>query len=149
MSGLWVMDFNYDGYSDLIIKDEWPANTLRAYAGGPNGLSSTLSAAAQPAAFVVVGDFDGDGYWDVIEPERTSTGSIVGSVAYGGPGGWGAPIRRTTPLDQSLPGAGPIVVDLNADGYDDLLIRGPGDAAISWYAGSPTGLATVPTRVMR
>ena len=145
MSGLWVIDFNYDGYSDLVIKDEWPADTLRAYEGGSNGLSSTLSTAAQPPPFVLVGDFDGDGYWDTIGPDCTNGCPTVMSVTYGGPAGWGAPATRTSPLDRSIADPRAIVVDLNADGYDDLLVAGAAVSPIWWYAGSPTGLSTVPT----
>jgi hypothetical protein len=145
MSGLRVIDFNYDGHSDLVTRDEWPADTLRAYEGGPDGLSSTSSGAAQPPPFVLVGDFDGDGYWDTIGPDCTNGCPTITSVSYGGPAGWGAPATRTSPLDRSIADTGAMVVDLNADGYDDLLVAGTGVAPIWWYAGSPTGLSTVPT----
>jgi hypothetical protein len=146
MSGLWVTDFNYDGYSDLVVKDEWPADTLHAYEGAPEGLSTTSTSAAQPPPFVLVGDFDGDGYWDTIGPGCNGDCPTIGSVSYGGPGGWGAPATRTTPMDRSIAvQVSAIVVDLNADGYDDLLVSGQGVSPIWWYAGSPTGLATVPT----
>lgn len=149
MSGLWVIDFNYDGYSDLVIWDQLPTNTLRAYEGGPNGLSPTPSTAAQPAAFVMVGDFDGDGYWDTIGPSCSASGCpTVTSVAYGGPGDWGAPPTRTTPMDRSIADSAAIVVDVNRDGYDDLLVPGTGNTTLSWYAGSPSGLSSVPTVVV-
>jgi hypothetical protein len=148
MSGLWVIDFNYDGYSDLVIKDEGPADTLRAYEGGPDGLSPTLSGETQPTAFVLAGDFDGDGYWDTIGPDCTNGCPTVASVSYGGSSGWGPPYPRTTSLDRSIADTGAIVVDLNADGYDDLLIPGSDEAGLSWYAGSPSGLATAPTVVL-
>ena len=147
MTGLWVVDFNYDGYSDLVIKDPWPADTLRAYEGGPNGLSPTLSGETQPTSFVLLADFDGDGYWDLIGPDCTDACPTVASVWYGGTSGWGPPYARTTPLDRSIDGSYAIVVDLNADGYDDLLILG--SDGISWYAGSPNGLATAPTVIVR
>ena len=150
MSGLWVIDFNYDGYSDLVIKDQWPANTVRAYEGGPNGLSPALSTAAQPPAFVMVGDFNGDGYWDTIGPDCTNDCT----VAYGGPSGWGASPTRTRHIELSIIFVGPgnvpgaTVVDLNADGYDDLLVSKPGGTSVSWYAGSPTGLSAGPDVIL-
>jgi len=148
-SGLAVVDFNYDGYSDLVSPD-WTTQTLLAYEGGPAGLSPTPSTAAQPTPFLVVGDFDGDGYWDTIGQTSCPNGC---TVSYGGPGGWGAPPTRTTPVDASIVVYGGYppaarVVDLNADGYDDLVVPGPGSSALSWYAGSPGGLASTPTKVL-
>ena len=135
------------GHLDLAAT----GGVLRAYEGGPNGLSSTLSTAAQPTQFefALVGDFDGDGYWDTLGPDCRTGGC---SVAYSGPGGWGAPATRTTPVDVTIidfagvPDA--IVVDLNADGYDDLLVSPGSTTAPSWYAGSPSGLSTTPTRIL-
>ena len=148
-SGLSVVDFNYDGYSDLVIPD-WEHGTdgLSAYEGGPEGLSPTPSAAAQPTAFLVLGDFDGDGYWDTIGPTSCANGCVV---SYGGPSGWGAPPTRTTPVDASIivyggypPAA--VVVDVNADGYDNLVV--PRGTGLSWYAGSQAGLASTPTTIL-
>jgi hypothetical protein len=39
-------------------------------------------------------------------------------------------------------------LDLNADGYDDLLMAGPGASSLSYYAGSPSGLPTTPTKII-
>ena len=137
-----VIDFNYDGYSDLIVYDPPPATSPEAYEGGPRGLSATPSMSPQPPAFIVAGDFDGDGYWDVIV--ASSCGYVACPlVVYGGPAGW--PFARTTPLSVPQESASLEVVDLNADGYDDVLVTGPVGDPISWYAGSAAGLAGTPS----
>jgi hypothetical protein len=145
MSGLSVIDFNYDGYSDLVFHD--PSGAPKAYQGGPDGLSSTLSASPQRPPFALVGDFNGDGYWDTIGAD-SSRGSIATSVAYGEASGWGAPRTYATTLEQSITASTAIVVDVNADGYDDVVAQQPGQTIMYWYAGSPTGLATRPTRII-
>jgi len=147
-TGVTVIDFNYDGYSDLVVRRGWPTVTLEPHEGGPGGLSYGMSSLPQPSDFWAVGDFDGDGYWDTIEPNCPDCRPPTMWVRYGVPEGWGAPRPRTTAMDASLPGLQTAVVDLNADGYDDLLVAGPGDGATSWYAGSPAGLADVPTRIV-
>jgi len=147
-AGVSVVDFNYDGYSDLVVRRGWPTVTLEPHEGGPGGLSYGTSSVPQPSDFWAVGDFDGDGYWDTIEINCADCRPPTMSVRYGVPEGWGASRPRTTAIDASLPGLQTAVVDLNADGYDDLLVAGPGDGATSWYAGSPAGLADLPTRIV-
>jgi hypothetical protein len=153
MSGLTVVDFNDDGYSDLVVLD-WGGGAMIGYQGGPAGLSTTPSAAPQPPPFQLAGDFNGDDYWDVITLGCVAEGCFDDSgptlVGYGGPGGWGAPFTATAQLnhairDVTLDGTA-TVVDLDADGYDDLLVAGTG--SIAYYAGSPAGLATTPTQTI-
>jgi HEAT repeat protein len=72
--GVYVTDFNRDGYLDVLITDA-TGNTL--YRGGPNGkftdvtdqvgLPRKTSAAARAAAWV---DLDGDGWEDLILDSR-------------------------------------------------------------------------------
>ena len=100
MTGLSVLDFNYDGFSDLVFPTL--SGPSEAYEGGPDRLSSTLSTAFPPLAFSLVGDFDGDGYWDSIGASgpQTTAGVLPPTVVtYGGPGGSGTPPTRTTTID--------------------------------------------------
>jgi FG-GAP-like repeat len=147
-SGLAVVDFNYDGFSDLVFRT--PAGVAKAYEGGRDGLSPTLSTSSLPPFFALVGDFDGDGYWDTIGesgPQTDPANPPPTAVAYGGPAGWGAPATRTTTLDPwAFYPFTAIVVDVNADGYDDVVVQHPGETEMYWYAGSPAGLAPTPTR---
>jgi hypothetical protein len=148
-TGATVLDFNYDGYSDLVRAGDEVPGTMVGHEGGATGLSPVPSTAPQPQPFTLVGDFDGDGYWDLIGPTCHSDARPAATlVGYGGPAGWGAPFIRTSPLDRCLGGVSAAVVDLDADGYDDLLLGGPGEAAISYYAGAPGGLSTTPSKVI-
>jgi hypothetical protein len=41
-----------------------------------------------------------------------------------------------------------VVVDVNADGYDDVVVQAPGGTEMDWYAGSPAGLPSTPTGII-
>jgi FG-GAP repeat len=141
--GGFLLDANYDGYSDLLTNlpvDDWAAPHL--FPGGPDGLSASPVGAPLLIAPVAVGDFDGDGLWDGVTYEPTCQGSCVVSyllptVHYGAPGPWGASFARV----DALPVPGYVtVVDMNADGYDDLLVVGRQDGSVQLWTGSPAGL---------
>lgn len=149
ISGLSVVDFNYDGFSDLVFPTL--SGSSEAYEGGPNGISTTPSTSFPPLAFSLVGDFDGDGYWDYVSatgPQLDPTDPPPTAVMYGAPGGCGAPPMRRTTLDRAATTSTALVVDVNADGYDDLVVQEPGQTVMYWYAGSPSGLASTPTRTL-
>jgi hypothetical protein len=142
-----VLDYDGDGFSDLLSAD-WSTGigVLIGRRGGPGGLSVAPSAAPQPPPFLLAGDFNGDGRWDVIvlgcAAGACTAGPTPSYVGYGGSGGWGAPFAATVPLDPALDHDAvayrSAVVDLNADGYDDLLVDG------AYYPGSPAGLSPTP-----
>ena len=135
-----VVDANYDGYSDAIgPTNVGPWVTQSMLLGGPGGLAPTAVALSSwPLAF---GDFDGDGLWDaLIEatcPDDTCSPASY-QVAYGAPGTWGTSFSHVASAPRGT------VVDLNADGYDDL-IAPDGDGGVAYYAGSPAGLPATPT----
>lgn len=136
-----MLDANYDGYSDLLTHFAHDWSTVRLLPGGPDGLAASPVGDPLSVAPAAVGDFDGDGLWDAITldagcqepcfPTYTTT------VHYGAPGPWGAAFAReaTLPLSGNLQ-----VTDVNADGYDDLLVASGTDGSLQLWRGSPTGL---------
>jgi hypothetical protein len=150
ISGLSVIDLDYDGFSDLVCPTLTGATA--AYQGGPDGLSPAPSTSSLSRfTFALVGDFDGDGYWDAIGasgPQTTAGVLPPIVVTYGAPGGWGAPPTRTTTVDNWVTTSTAVVVDVNADGYDDVVVQAPGGTEMDWYAGSPAGLPSTPTGII-
>jgi hypothetical protein len=144
-SGGAVVDFNYDGYSDLITPVETATgDELLVFPGGPSGVARQPVGAALPILLHGVGDFDGDGLWDAIGLSSPDCGACVPQVFYGVTGLWG---KSPSPLGTaSAPGV--VVVDLNADGYDDVLLVDK-TQALAYFAGSSTGLPTIPTVMLQ
>jgi hypothetical protein len=136
-SGGAVIDFNSDGYSDLIALVE---NSLRVFPGGPSGVAQQSVGPTIPMVLRAVGDFDGDGLWDAVGLSSGLCGTCVPQVFYGASGLWG-----TSPSPVGTASAqGVVVVDLNADGYDDVLTVDD-THAVAYFAGSPAGLPATPT----
>jgi hypothetical protein len=166
-------DVNGDGIDDLLSFETSTTGTpgmIALFAGSASGLgSSPLSTITGPAdssrwanQVIGVGDVDGDGYDDVlVSAPGDGRGTIRGAVMLyrGGPGGllpgpaWtysaSAPLHE---LGVEICGAG----DMNGDGYADvaILARIPfagsfqdSTARILFFAGSPSGLPSVPTWV--
>lgn len=128
-------DVNGDGYGDAIVGDN---NVNKAYVllGSANGVStSSVLTLSPPAAagtasnfartVAGVGDFDGDGYGDVVV--GNPGGSMAGSVLYfGGPNGFtGAPKLLNDTVGMSTKAFGWSVAsagDVNGDGFADVLV---------------------------
>ncbi len=174
-------DVNGDGYSDVIVSapyydagqtDEGAAFVfLGGPAGVPSGSPSTAATVLQGnqghfgETVASAGDVNGDGYSDVLvgAPEYLGTnvgvafvylGSSTG-IANGDPAG--AATRLTLPpghgssltFAKTLASAG----DVNADGYDDVIIGAsgydsaatPANGAAFVFHGGPSGIADATT----
>ena len=150
-------DLNGDGYANLLVGAYSQGNAY-VYFGGADGVGAnvsqtlvgpdTHSAFGKPIASA--GDLNGDGYADVVvgEPSYGVAGTGRAFVYMGGPGGVGTSPAATLDAPNATDGiggglAGPM--DVNGDGYADLLVGAGGTNQAYVYLGRAGGLATSPT----
>lgn len=136
-----AMDYDSDGFGDLLQKSASPGTTLQVLRGSDAGLSAPASTTAPNAALsqyslkTTVGDADADGRQDLIYGD--TWGQII--TYRGSASGFATPVSSSinvadSPVSEgsvhaiqtSTPGASlPAlsVVNYNGDGLDDLLVR--------------------------
>jgi hypothetical protein len=169
-------DVNGDGFDDVLVSGPWydggqpREGVVSLYLGsafGPDALPSWMFESDQPTAtlgwaIASAGDVNGDGYDDVILGAKDYAAPLAYMgrvwVFLGSPTGLDpAPTWVATGgiegagLGTSVASAG----DVNADGYDDVILGAPewspnsigGEGKVYVYLGSAVGLDTVPAWV--
>ncbi|HNH47691.1 MAG TPA: FG-GAP-like repeat-containing protein, partial [Myxococcota bacterium] len=151
-------DFNSDGYADTAVSEpEYSNGNVYIFMGSSAGLNATASyviggstSRERNGYALAVGDYDGDGYDDLVSTSiyRNYYGSA--DVYYGSVNGLSS-LRMAT-MDQASSfhdmGYCADAGDINGDGYDDLVVghyegaRYYGEMFV--YMGSSTGLASSP-----
>ncbi|MGW6011468.1 FG-GAP repeat domain-containing protein [Streptomyces sp. NPDC055210] len=147
-------DLDKDGFTDLVVSTDPPYDgqgqppvPLQIVFGSARGLSGKAVKLAIPAQArfgndwpdqPVCGDFNGDGAADLVV--HASDGRL--SYLRGPFTRKGAPKAAGAPLDSPGNAPAPPALDVDGDGYDDLLVRtaeGSGTSASSLVMGGPTG----------
>lgn len=151
-------DFNADGYADAAVSEpEYSNGSVYIFMGSSAGLNATAAyvisgstARERNGYALAVGDYDADGYDDLVSTNIYRNTYGAADVYYGSVNGL-TPLRLAT-LDQSSSfhdmGYCADAGDVNGDGYDDLVVghyesaRYYGEMFV--YMGSATGLASTP-----
>ena len=152
-------DFNGDGWGDMLVGGvSAQDNRVNLYLGGP-GLDALPDAAFSSSRFqfgLVVspaGDFNGDGYDDVLISSRADSPNFrfVGGIdlyfgnANGTPGAGLSAIG--TFANQELGSSTASIGDMNGDGYDDIVVAAGLRLAFVYFGGATPNL--VPDLVLR
>ena len=91
----------------------------KLWAGNPDRTFTSLPASLPTAGFPVVGDFDGDGWDDLL---LAAPGGID-QLRYGGPSGFSSAVTLPVAAD-----AATLALDVDGDGQDELVHHRPGTA---------------------
>jgi hypothetical protein len=148
------MDFNGDGYGDVVVSAATAAAVIHVFTGGPNGLSTPTTLMGGPdggplaaAEIAPGGDLNGDGFGDLLVG-MPSTPTGFTDVLLGSPAGLSG-VMEVSGLngDQEFGAWLGGACDFNGDGYSDfvgwaLYTTSPGFLAL--YLGGPAGPSSTP-----
>lgn len=131
-----VGDVNGDGYDDIVTanwSDALETSSVGVFLGSPTGPGLAPDATVPFREYpLVVGDFDGDGYDDILAGDQVYEGSAAGPSAQ--------PIARPVLPYEAVAG------DFDADGDDDLASTATWESNdVDITAGGPDGLADAPS----
>ncbi len=141
-----VGDRDGDGHGDMLVLLD-PYSILDGYEVAGGSFASTWNRSLDETSWFTNGDFDADGYEDLVTARARGTPGFPFryKVHRGSPR---RPFDAGNELgDCAAPGTSPYwiadgtrVVDFNDDGYDDLLLAAPPGEQRPLYLGGPTGL---------
>ena len=148
-NGVAVGDFNGDGHQDLAvvnITSETVSILLGDGAGGFAGKADFSTGTGSSPWSVAVGDFNGDGYQDLVTADSGS--NDVGVLLGAGAGDFGTATGFSTGIDSSPRNVA--VGDFNNDGKQDLATADSGDiVASTYYVSVLLGVREAPSGSMR
>jgi hypothetical protein len=136
-----LADLNQNDFADLVFNSP---EGLRIFHGGPDGLQpqryTILSTRAKMTYYVLVGDFDKDGWLDLLaiaytyddKPETLANSS---QLFYGGPDGFSPERSVVVP---TFCGGNAQIADVDQDGWLDLIVYNK-RGYLSIYLGGPDG----------
>jgi hypothetical protein len=149
-----VADFNKDGHADLLWQDPKSGWAQIRYLGGPQG--TTLLGAANltisnPWRVVGTGDFNGDGFIDVLWQDPVSGTVQLWYMGGSSPGAEGTVLQSAVNLTGPMTTKVVAVADFNLAGHPDVVFQDKtmGAATVYYYTGSqgvtPNGTAVLST----
>jgi hypothetical protein len=149
-----VADFNQDGHPDLLWQDPTNGFSQIWYLGGPQG--TTLLGAVDldqtnPWRVVGTGDFNNDGYPDVLWQDPVSGTVQIWYMGGSTPGAQGSQLQSAVNLTGAMTTKVVAIADFNNDGHPDVIFQNTstGAATVYFYTGAqgttPNGTAVLST----
>lgn len=150
-------DMNGDGYGDVVVGAYYNSSRygfVYLYLGSANGLSTSSSAVAGTFAdsdfygfsLARAGDVNGDGFSDIIVGTLNAGKAYVVHGNAQGQLVLGSTLQRTgeNRFGFIVASAG----DINADGYDDVIVGSCSQSRAYVYMGSASGVTTTPATTL-